>query len=474
MARFGVDTNGGEGAHDIGVLADAGVEFVIARCGGSDDPRVGMYDDSEWERTYADCRAAGMPVGAFYYSTATSESEARDEAAHVLRLIDGKQLDYPVYLDFETGAQQGMGEGARRRVMRAWLDAMGDGWLCGVYTWAWLMPDGVDCELWTCDWNGTRPSNGCGMWQFGGESNATRSTAVGPYDPIDQDYCYVDYPSIVRERGLNGFEASGKEDTVPDLRAAMVEHARSRIGEPYYSMNYSAEDGYAGWMGTHRIGAGWGCAQFVAYCHNVVLGTEYVGSCYNFAGDALGKGDDQGGGEFEFVDARDAQPGDAVLYGAAGYDGTDYDDYGHIALYLGGGRVIGAMGGGKPGDDGYLNIGIKETDVAKQSLGGVVRYIRCKRLKGGANAPATGGGASYPASGEMVWVNQRVTVKTDVLNVRDKPSTREGAVKAQYRRGDVVYLDGIILGDGYVWGSYVGATSGKRRYVALGDLELAQ
>lgn len=472
MSRtFGVDIATFNGDVDIGELAEAGVEFVIVRCGGADDPKVGYYTDPRFERNYANCRREGMPVGAYYLLRATDERKAREEARHCLSLIEGRQFEYPIYLDVEHADHVEMGEADRRRVISAWLDEMGDGWLLGVYTWKWLFPSGVDCETWFCHWKSESPGE-CGMWQFGGETNELRSTSVGPYGGMDQNYCYVDYPAIVRERGLNGFERGAVAQQ--DVRDQMVRLAMSRVGEPYFSMNYSAEDGYAGWMGTHRIGAGWGCAQFVAYCHNVALGTSYVGSCYNFAGDALGQGENQGGGEFEFIKASEAQPGDVVLYGAAGYDGTDYDDYGHIALYLGGGRVIGAMGGGKPGDDGYRNIGIKETDVAKQTLGGVVRYARCKRLKGGAKAPDTGGGASYPASGEMVWVNQRVTVRTDVLNVRDKPSTREGAVKATYRRGDVIYLDGLVLGDGYVWGSYVGATSGKRRYVALGDLELAQ
>ena len=462
--RFGVDTNGGEGWHDIAALADAGVEFVIARCGGSDDPKLGMYEDTEWERTYADCRAAGMPIGTFYYSTATTGDEARDEARHCLTFIEGKQLDYPVYLDFETGAQKGMGEGARRRVIQAWLDAMGDEWLLGVYTWAWLMPSGLDCELWTCAWTATRPDNGCGLWQFGGETNVIRSTAVGPYDPIDQDYCYVDYPALVKQRGLNGFKASGKEESVSTLRDKVVERGRSQIGVRYYSMHTGPRGSAV---------EGWGCAMFYAWCLNQTLGTDYYGSCWNFAGDALGQGTDQGGGEFEFISASEAQPGDAVLYAQAGHDGTDYDDYGHIALYVGGGRVIGAMGSGTPGSAGYVNIGIKETDISRQSLGGPIRYVRCRRLKGNAKVPETGGG-EYPASGEMVWVNQSVTVRSNTLNVRDKPSTKAGAIKARYRKGDTIVLDGLCLGDGYVWGSYIGATSGQRRYVALGDLELAR
>lgn len=60
------------------------------------------------------------------------------------------------------------------------------------------------------------------------------------------------------------------------------------------------------------------------------------------------------------------------------------------------------------------------------------------------------------------------------VNVRDSPSTLHGRVMARYDAGESVRLDGIVLADGYVWGTYVGATSGRRRYVALGTTELAQ
>lgn len=161
------------------------------------------------------------------------------------------------------------------------------------------------------------------------------------------------------------------------LRDDIVEAMRGIIGESYYSMNYGAEDGFGG-IGTHYVGEGFGCAQSTSYAYNTVLSTRYLGSVYNFAGDALGQSVNQGGGEFYFVDEPEA--GDSVIYIAAGHNGEDYSDYGHIALYVGDGLVVGAMGRGTPYSGNYLNIGISETTVAGQSIGGGWRYIRCSRL----------------------------------------------------------------------------------------------
>lgn len=57
---------------------------------------------------------------------------------------------------------------------------------------------------------------------------------------------------------------------------------------------------------------------------------------------------------------------------------------------------------------------------------------------------------------------------TDSLNVRTAPSI-SASIVAQYVNGQTVTLDDWYkIADGYVWGRYTGASSGKKRYVAVG------
>lgn len=72
-------------------------------------------------------------------------------------------------------------------------------------------------------------------------------------------------------------------------------------------------------------------------------------------------------------------------------------------------------------------------------------------------------------SGQTVTgAGKYVVVSSDGLNVRAEPST-SAEIVAQYSTGDTVTLDGwTTTGDGWVWGRYVGASSGKHRYVAIG------
>lgn len=69
--------------------------------------------------------------------------------------------------------------------------------------------------------------------------------------------------------------------------------------------------------------------------------------------------------------------------------------------------------------------------------------------------PTTGFGGTY-----------RCTVNG--LRVRDAPTTKGNAITF-YNAGDIVILDDwYTTSDGYIWGRYIGSTSGKYRYVAVG------
>lgn len=75
---------------------------------------------------------------------------------------------------------------------------------------------------------------------------------------------------------------------------------------------------------------------------------------------------------------------------------------------------------------------------------------------------STGGSGSTGFEGGTY----RCTVGT--LNVRDEPGL-SGSVVARYHEGQTVVLDSWYkVADGYVWGRYTGASSGKERYVAVG------
>ena len=93
---------------------------------------------------------------------------------------------------------------------------------------------------------------------------------------------------------------------------------------------------------------------------------------------------------------------------------------------------------------------------------------------------------NYPWDGKLAWKGNggnvlnatanstdssvsagKYKVVVDSLNVRTAPGM-SGAVVATYAKNQTVYLDGWSrVADGYVWGRYTGASSGKLRYIAV-------
>lgn len=88
---FGIDISHWQGDLSIKQARDErGVQFVIVKAAGAD---AGKYKDSKFEDYYAQCKAIGMPVGAYYYGNAKSVADAQVEADHFLSVIAGKRLN---------------------------------------------------------------------------------------------------------------------------------------------------------------------------------------------------------------------------------------------------------------------------------------------------------------------------------------------------------------------------------------------
>lgn len=93
-------------------------------------------------------------------------------------------------------------------------------------------------------------------------------------------------------------------------------------------------------------------------------------------------------------------------------------------------------------------------------------------MTGSGSAPSTGGGSSSSSSGGKEYAGTgfggTYRCNCSTLNVRSAPST-SASVVAQYKSGQTVVLDDwYTIADGFVWGRYTGAYSGKKRYVAVG------
>lgn len=93
-------------------VAAGGIDFAVIRCGYRRYAAGELMPDAFFESNYAGAGRAGLRRGVYFFSQAISVEEAREEAEYVLRLLDGRALELPVFYDWETvSAAEGRANG---------------------------------------------------------------------------------------------------------------------------------------------------------------------------------------------------------------------------------------------------------------------------------------------------------------------------------------------------------------------------
>lgn len=97
----GIDVSFYQGDIDWEKVKTAGVEFVFIRVGGRDGADGSLYTDSKAQSYYEGAKAAGLEIGAYFFSQAITVEEAREEAEFALRQVKDWELDRPIVYDWE-------------------------------------------------------------------------------------------------------------------------------------------------------------------------------------------------------------------------------------------------------------------------------------------------------------------------------------------------------------------------------------
>ncbi len=204
----GIDVSVHNGSIDWQKVKNAGIQFAILRAGYG---RELSQKDARFEENYRNAKAAGIPVGAYWYSYAMSEDEARLEADVFLSVIKGKQFEMPVYFDLEEKKQFDLGKEKASAIMRAFLERVESaGYFVGLYGSASSLTthtaDDIKSRytIWLAHWTQqTNYSGAYGIWQY-----SDKGSVSGINGNVDLDICTTDFPAIIKEKGLNGFGQS--------------------------------------------------------------------------------------------------------------------------------------------------------------------------------------------------------------------------------------------------------------------------
>ena len=101
-AVYGLDVSYYQGNIDWNAVKNSGIEFVFIRVGYRGYGTGKLCLDNKFHEYIKGAKASGLNVGAYFFSQAVTEEEAREEAAFVLQQLEGYSLDFPVAYDMEN------------------------------------------------------------------------------------------------------------------------------------------------------------------------------------------------------------------------------------------------------------------------------------------------------------------------------------------------------------------------------------
>ena len=113
-SSIGLDVSNFNNQIDYTALKDQGFRFVIIRLGGRGWGGSGrLYGDEQTWKNLRNAREAGLLVGAYFYSTAVTVTEAVEDAASAISILNGFPLDLPLYIDMEYSGNYPYGRADR-------------------------------------------------------------------------------------------------------------------------------------------------------------------------------------------------------------------------------------------------------------------------------------------------------------------------------------------------------------------------
>ena len=246
----GVDVSRYQGTVNWGAVAAAGKQFAIVRIGSSNTN--GVYIDPAFQRNINGAKAAGLRVGAYYYSYATTRSAVAQELNTFLAVLQGLRLEYPVFMDVEAAVQQSLGRKALTAlVVYAMQLIEQSGWYPGWYSYTNFANQYLDASrlsaypCWIADYRGYVGYGGSyDLWQYSGSGSSGGITGT-----VDLDYSYKNFLPAITAANKNGYGTSGPaveavSDTVLEVFAERCEY--------FYSPNVNEVVGYLP-LGTYPV-----------------------------------------------------------------------------------------------------------------------------------------------------------------------------------------------------------------------------
>ena len=208
---------------DFAAIRAAGFDFVILKAGSTlrtgqnGELKGGM--DATFEADYAAAKAAGLDVGVYFYTYATTPEDSAADARLLMSWLQGKTLEYPVYFDIEDANLSTLDRRTVTDLCVSFISELQQNRYFGaLYTnnnWLvnHLQTDKVTFlfDIWYARyplsdgpfaWDTEKYGQHMGLWQY---TQSGKIAAVSETTNFDFNYAYKNYPLIIKRLGYNGY-----------------------------------------------------------------------------------------------------------------------------------------------------------------------------------------------------------------------------------------------------------------------------
>lgn len=225
MEIKGIDVSAWQGKIDWKTVADYGMGFAILRI-----TEAGNVVDSQFENNLAGCNKYNIPVGVYKYSYAMTIAEIQREARKVVSTLNGRRIQFPVFLDLEYNNQRSLGSESVHKMADAFRESVeAAGYKFAIYCNVDWYENVICSHLKKYDfWIARYPANDDGWLQerlrpdFGvGWQYSSKAKIPGISGTVDRNVFYKDYSE----------ETEKKEETTVNK---LQEH--TKLGD-YYANN---------------------------------------------------------------------------------------------------------------------------------------------------------------------------------------------------------------------------------------------
>ena len=373
------------GFMDFEPFKNAGYGYVICKIS------EGQSIDKCFEQHYGNCVKSNIPVGAYVFSHATNASKARAEAEYALKILNGRKLGLPIFMDLEASdINYGWNVDITPVALAFGEVIKSAGYKWGVYANQSWMVNKLDIDalreagamIWCAKYSDERPTVYCDIWQY-----SDNGTVPGFSHKVDMNITMTDV--------LNSTPVEIPQEEIKmnknEAIAKLVACAKSQVGYLEKKTNAYLDDKtanagsnnwnkyardidnkYPNFYNGKKNGYSW-CDIFVDWCFIECFGYENALKMLYQPEKSVGAGCKYSANYYRAHNAfyRQPQVGDQVFFG-------DYGNEGHTGIVVAvNGNIITTVEGNTSGGYGVESNGdgvyLKKYNISTQYIPGFGR-----------------------------------------------------------------------------------------------------